>query len=129
MPTLLEKLGVKPGSVTWIINAPPVLTDALHQLDDIRWSDGHDDADYIHLFVTQSDTLYEMLPACMEVLPDSGMLWVSWPKKSARVPGDLNRELVREILLTTDLVDVKVCSVDEVWSALKFVRRVKNRKN
>ncbi len=124
----MEKLGVKPGFTAWVINAPPVLTDALHQVEDIHWSDGHEMADYIHLFVTQADTLYELLPSCMEALPDNGMLWVSWPKKAARIPGDLDRELVREILLTTDLVDVKVCSVDDIWSGLKFVRRLKHRK-
>jgi len=125
MPTLIQKLDVQPGMRVWVINAPPVVTDAIHELDDIQWTDGHEQADYIHLFVTHSDTLFELLPACLSALAEKGMMWVSWPKKSARVPGDLDRETVREILLQTELVDVKVCAIDEVWSALKFLRRRK----
>jgi hypothetical protein len=125
MPSLLEKLGVHDGFRVWVINAPPVVTDALHTLDEIEWQDGHAEADYIHLFATHAETLYEFLPACTGVLAHKGMLWVSWPKKSARVPGDLDRETVREIVLQTGLVDIKVCSVDDIWSALKFVRRSK----
>ena len=55
------------------------------------------------------------------------MLWVSWPKGSSKVPTDLNENVVRDIGLAHGLVDVKVVSVDEMWSALKFVRRVKDR--
>jgi hypothetical protein len=55
------------------------------------------------------------------------MLWISWPKKSAGLDSDLTENVVREIGLTLGLVDVKVCAVDEVWSGLKFVRRVSNR--
>ena len=128
MPSLTNKLGVMPGMKVWIINAPPLLTDILHEIDHLEWTDGNDKADYIHLFATHSDTLFEILPACLNVLAVNGMLWVSWPKKSAKVPGDLDRETVREIVLHTGLVDVKVCAVDDVWSALKFVRRLSDRK-
>jgi hypothetical protein len=55
------------------------------------------------------------------------MLWASWPKKSSGVATDLNEGIVREIGLDAGLVDVKVCAVTEVWSGLKFVRRVKDR--
>ena len=54
------------------------------------------------------------------------MLWVSWPKKSSGVATDLNENIVRDIGLAAGLVDVKVCAVTEVWSGLKFVRRVKD---
>jgi hypothetical protein len=56
------------------------------------------------------------------------MLWVSWPKKSSGVETDLNDNVVREIGLDAGLVDVKVCAVTEIWSGLKFVRRLKDRK-
>jgi hypothetical protein len=62
-----------------------------------------------------------------KVLAPAGMLWVSWPKKSSGVATDLNENLVREIGLAAGLVDIKVCAVTEVWSGLKFVRRVKDR--
>ncbi len=60
-------------------------------------------------------------------LARSGMLWVSWPKKSSGVATDLDENIIREIGLAAGLVDVKVCAVTDVWSGLKFVRRVKDR--
>ena len=60
-------------------------------------------------------------------LTPAGMFWVTWPKKSSGVATDLDENIVREIGLAAGLVDVKVCAVTEVWSGLKFVRRVKDR--
>jgi hypothetical protein len=60
-------------------------------------------------------------------LAPAGMLWVSWPKKSSGVTTDLNDNVVREIGLKAGLVDVKVCAVTDIWSGLKFVRRLKDR--
>ena len=60
------------------------------------------------------------------LVPD-GMLWVAWPKKTSRVPTDLTENVVREVGLEAGLVDVKVCAIDEVWSGLKFVIRIKDR--
>jgi hypothetical protein len=60
-------------------------------------------------------------------LTSAGMLWVSWPKKSSGVKTDLDENVVRSIGLSAGLVDVKVCAVTEIWSGLKFVRRVKDR--
>ena len=57
----------------------------------------------------------------------AGMLWVSWPKKSSGVATDLDENVVRDIGLAAGLVDVKVCAVTDVWSGLKFVRRLKDR--
>ena len=62
-----------------------------------------------------------------KLLAPSGMLWVSWPKKSSGVTTDLDENVVRDIGLAAGLVDVKVCAVTEVWSGLKFVRRLKDR--
>ena len=55
------------------------------------------------------------------------MIWVSWPKKSSKVPSDLDENIIRDFGLTCGLVDVKVCAVDDVWSGLKFVVRLKDR--
>jgi len=60
-------------------------------------------------------------------LAASGMLWVSWPKKSSGVPTDLDENVIRAIGLNAGLVDIKVCAVTSVWSGLKFVIRVKDR--
>ena len=62
-----------------------------------------------------------------KALAPAGMLWVSWPKKSSGVATDLDENVVREIGLKAGLVDVKVCAVTDVWSGLKFVRRIKDR--
>ena len=64
-----------------------------------------------------------------KALSSAGMLWVSWPKKSSGVATDVDENVVREIGLDAGLVDVKVCAVTEVWSGLKFVRRLKDRKD
>ncbi len=60
-------------------------------------------------------------------LAPAGMLWISWPKKASGVATDLTEDVIRLIGLAHGLVDVKVAAVDEVWSGLKFVRRVKDR--
>jgi hypothetical protein len=79
--------------------------------------------DYVHLFVTERATLEAVATKLFDVLKPDGMLWISWPKKSSRVPTDVTEDVLREILLPPGLVDVKVCAVDETWSGLKFVIR------
>jgi hypothetical protein len=61
-------------------------------------------------------------------IADNGTIWVSWPKKTARVPTDVTEDVIRSIALPLGLVDVKVCAIDETWSALKLMVRRSNRK-
>lgn len=82
---------------------------------------------FIHLFFTQLEDLATHYPAYYDKLEKEGMMWISWPKRSAKVDTDLNRDLIRNYILERGLVDVKVASVNEKWSALKFVFRVKDR--
>ena len=80
------------------------------------------------LFVkTQSELKKQFAQAAKQLAP-AGMLWVSWPKKASGVASDLDENIVRGIGLDAGLVDVKVCAVSEVWSGLKFVIRVQDRK-
>lgn len=79
--------------------------------------------DIAHVFATSSAALAREIGALSRRLGDAGVLWVSWPKKAAKVATDITEDTVREIALPLGLVDVKVCAVDEVWSGLKFVRR------
>ena len=79
------------------------------------------------LFTTSKAKLENDFTPVSELLAPAGMLWVSWPKKSSGVATDLDENKVRQIGLDAGLVDVKVCAVTEVWSGLKFVRRVKDR--
>jgi len=85
------------------------------------------DLAYIHLFATQRKRLASELGRLAPYLRKDGMLWVSWPKKSSGVASDVTEDVVREVALPMGLVDVKVCAVDEVWSGLKLVYRLKNR--
>jgi hypothetical protein len=67
------------------------------------------------------------MPGLLRALAPDGALWVSWPKKASAVPTDMTEDVVRAVALPTGLVDVKVAAVDDVWSGLKLVRRLKNR--
>jgi hypothetical protein len=84
--------------------------------------------DFAMMFTKSRAELTRELPRIAKGLTPAGMLWVSWPKKSSGVANDLDENLVRGIGLDTGLVDVKVCAVTEVWSGLKFVRRLKDRR-
>ncbi|NNU65177.1 DUF3052 domain-containing protein [Rhizobium sp. WYCCWR 11152] len=79
--------------------------------------------DYVHLFTTERAALEAAALALFHALRRDGMVWISWPKKSSRVPTDITEDVLREVLLPIGLVDVKVCAVDEIWSGLKFVIR------
>ena len=87
-----------------------------------------DTLDFAMLFTKSRVELAREFARIAKLLAPAGMLWVSWPKKSSGVASDLDESLVRGIGLDAGLVDVKVCAVTEVWSGLKFVRRVKDRK-
>lgn len=81
-------------------------------------------------FHTKVATLSRRMPQLIEHTEQAGMIWVCWPKKAARKLGyetDLDENLVRQIGLDAGVVDVKVCAIDEVWSGLKFVRRLADR--
>jgi hypothetical protein len=82
---------------------------------------------FIHLFAAVVTDL-KLIDRMAKALVDTGIVWVSWPKKSSGVATDLTEGIVRQAGLKAGLVDVKVCAVDAVWSGLKFVRRVRDRK-
>jgi Protein of unknown function (DUF3052) len=90
--------------------------------------DGSGPLDFAMVFVKVQAELKQQFSKLARQLAPAGMLWVSWPKKSSGVATDLNENDVRKIGLDAGLVDVKVCAVSEVWSGLKFVIRVKDRK-
>ena len=79
--------------------------------------------DLVHLFVTSLEVLDRELPRAREIMTATGAIWVSWYKKSSRIPTDVTEDAVRSRALRTDLVDVKVCAVTDVWSGLKLVVR------
>ncbi len=128
--TLVQKLGIKERWSVALLNAAddyPITLGDLPTCIDIR-DDMNVDMDFVQLFVTQRNILETEFPRLKKKLSRDGMLWVSWPKKAAKVETDVDENVVREIGLAHGLVDVKVIAVDEVWSGLKFVRRLKDRK-
>jgi hypothetical protein len=83
--------------------------------------------DEAHVFVTGRADLEAKLRELMPLLAPAGMIWVSWPKKASNVPTDITEDVIRDVALPMHLVDVKVCSVDDIWSGLKLVIRKSNR--
>ncbi len=86
------------------------------------------DTDIVHLFVTKRVDLAKRLGQLLSLIRADAVIWVSWPKKAAKVPTDVTEDVVREVALPLGLVDVKVCAVDGTWSGLKLVIRKVNRK-
>jgi hypothetical protein len=83
--------------------------------------------DTAHIFVMSRADLETKLVLLLPLLDRAGMIWVSWPKKASKVPTDITEDVVREVALPMHLVDVKVCSVDDIWSGLKLVIRREHR--
>ncbi|HLZ43361.1 MAG TPA: DUF3052 family protein [Candidatus Sulfotelmatobacter sp.] len=126
---LPKKLGIKDGKCVHFVGLPsevgkelkPALSKCVH-VD----STGHP-ADFAMVFTKSRSELTKAFKDLAQQLDPAGMLWVSWPKKSSGVTTDLDENIVRETGLSAGLVDVKVCAVTEIWSGLKFVRRLKDR--
>ena len=120
---LPKKLGIKPGHRVMVLNAPAGF--ALEGVDPVRRASGL--ADVILTFHTERRDLEKRMPVLRERMQQNAALWISWPKKASKKPTDLTEDVVREIALSNRLVDVKVAAVDDVWSGLKLVIRVKDR--
>jgi hypothetical protein len=126
---LPKKLGIKDGLRVCLVKAPSdvqkELKSPLAACEVVR--DGKAPLDFAMVFANSSAELAKEFARIAKLLAPAGMLWVSWPKKSSGVASDLDESVVRGIGLDAGLVDVKVCAVTEVWSGLKFVRRLKDR--
>ena len=126
---LVKKLGIKQGSRIFLFDEPPNYIDLLVEVpENIEWMK-HDaaHADFIHCFVKGMNELEDAIVHLKPKLSRNGMLWVSWPKGSSGVQTSLNRDIIREYVLSQGLVDVKVASIDDTWSGLKFVYRLHDR--
>lgn len=126
---LPKKLGIKSGVCVHLIDAPAdVLGELKASLADCKVvGDGKVPVDFAMIFTKSKSALAKEFKQVSKQLTPAGMFWVSWPKKSSGVATDLDENVVREIGLAVGLVDVKVCAVTDVWSGLKFVRRLKDR--
>ncbi len=128
---LLKKLGLVSGIRMLVRNEPSGYWNWVSPLPEgveIKTRIGTVPLDLVHLFLTSRHAFEkEVLKAKQAIRPD-GMIWISWPKKSAKIPTDLDENVIRDFALKNGLVDIKVCAVDEIWSGLKLVIPVKDRK-
>lgn len=126
---LAKKLGIKPGAEICAIGAPTNYAKLLAPLPDgVRISSRLDErTDLIHVFSTEKAKLAAALRESVAKMKPDAVVWVSWPKKAAKVETDITEDTIRDIALPMGLVDIKVCAVDEVWSGLKLVLRKENK--
>jgi hypothetical protein len=110
-----------------LVSPPPDFGDAMRTMPDGVKPVTRGTLDFAMLFVRATSELKERFPRLRDRLESNGMLWVAWPKKASGVQTDLSEGIVRSIGLEAGLVDVKVCAVDDTWSGLKFVRRLRDR--
>jgi hypothetical protein len=126
---LEKKLGIKEGFRILIVNEPAGFRSELGILTPnvIVYTRSDEEMDLILFFVKTSNELELSFTSLARRLVQNGMLWVCWPKKTSGVSSDLNFDVVQKTGLAIGLVDTKICAVNEVWSGLKFVIRVKDR--
>ena len=128
--TLAKKLGIKSGHFVLLHNEPKhydtLFSDFPKDVKKLERIE-KDSADFIHLFCTHEKELIENVALLKPTLKKTGMFWVSWPKGSSKINTNLKREFIRDYLLSVGLVDIKVAAIDEDWSGLKFVYRLKDR--
>lgn len=123
---LAKKLGLKTGTRLHTMAAPPDYCDWLAPLPDgvvFERRSGKADCDIVHVFVESQTALRRALPVARRTITSAGAIWVSWHKKSSGTASDVTEDVVRRLALETDLVDVKVCAVSDLWSGLKLVVR------
>ena len=127
---LWKKLGYKAGVAAYVEGAPDSYVRDLRIPADVsvKWvTRPIPGVGFVHLFTASKTCLKTRLESLRHSIEPSGMVWISWPKKSSGVPSEITEELVRELALPLGFVDIKVCAVDEVWSGLKLVIRKANR--
>jgi len=128
---LAKKLGFKPGTKvvvvgdvpsdykSWLVPLPERLSLS---------STGKPPLEVVHVFVTKRAELERHLKHLRKALVPDGYVWISWPKKASKVPTNITEDVIRDVCLPLGFVDIKVCAVSEVWSGLKLVIRVSERK-
>lgn len=126
---LAQKLGLKDGQSVLFVDLPESLAGlagsrAFAKVRRTGWQTIEGQGlDAIHVFATMRAQLEDAIGILMGAIARDGMIWVSWPKKAAKVPTDITEDVIRAVCLPIGLVDVKVCAVDAVWSGLKLVIR------
>ncbi|WDR01663.1 hypothetical protein PSQ19_13005 [Devosia algicola] len=128
---LAQKLGLKDGQRVLFINLPVAQLELTRSRDfaevkvigQAAFGDDRRDYDVIHLFTAARTVLETLARPMMDAIARNGMIWISWPKKAAKIATDMTEDVIRTVILPLGLVDVKVCAVDDVWSGLKLMIR------
>jgi hypothetical protein len=122
---LAQKLGIRAGSRVYLHRPPEhygrLVAPLPPAVELVARLDGN--TDIVHIFAVRRAALHAALCRVLKRLRPDAAVWVSWPKKASGVATDITEDVIRELALPLTLVDVKVCAVDEVWSALKLVIR------
>ena len=120
---LPRKLGIKPDHRVLVLGAPEGFA-----LDDVSVrTTARGKADVIVSFHDRRAELARRMPKLRELMEPAAGLWIAWPKRASKLPTDLTEDVVRELALANTLVDNKVCAIDETWSGLRLVIRLKDR--
>lgn len=127
---LEKKLGIKENFIIRLIHEPKNYFDLFTEWPgNVEISnDPHIKKNLIHFFTKEFSEYYSMLPLLKKEIEQNGMIWTSWPKKTSKISSDVSEDLIRSYALEIGLVDIKVCAVNEDWSALKLVIPLKHRK-
>ena len=115
-----KKLGIKPGHRVHVEGGELPIDVPLVRSGPI---------DVAVVFVTERAQLEAAWPRITARLAADGGFWVAWPKKASKVPTDMTEDVVRDVALSRQLVDNKVCAIDEVWSGLRLVVRKEHRQS
>jgi len=126
---LAKKLGIKPGFNIKLVKAPEhyfsLFTDLPADINVVE--EQLSGLDFIHFFTKSEKEYLDKLPVIKKCIKQDGMIWISWPKKSAKITADITEGKIRNFAIEIGLVDIKVCAVDETWSGIKLVIPVKDR--
>jgi hypothetical protein len=127
---LAKKLGIREGATICAVDAPANYRELLAPLPaKVAFAPRVDaKTDVVHVFSTTRSHLAGTLRSSLPRMRQDAAIWVSWPKKAAKVPTDITEDIVRRVALPLGLVDIKVCAVDATWSGLKLVIRKENRR-
>jgi hypothetical protein len=125
---LYKKLGLKDGQKVILVNIPVNYFDLLVEVPDVEEAELNDLADFVHVFESSLSALEISFAKAFQRLAAKGMIWVSWPKKTSKVPTDLDYHVAKSVAAKHGMVDIKVSAIDEIWTACKYIVPLKNRK-
>jgi hypothetical protein len=127
---LVKKLGIKSAMTFYVLDAPQEYEQWLGTLPEgatLVNKPPKKEIEAAHLFFYERYKLQSALVSLRNQLSQSGFIWISWPKKTSKVPTDITEDVIREVALPMGFVDIKVCAVSDIWSGLKLVIRKSER--